>query len=161
MNELVNPLTDLEFFEGIAPQYLERLAAISETIEFPARQDIFRENEPAKNVYFVISGKISLAVCTPNAGCRQLMEVGPGELIGWSPLVGRALLSDTARTLTRAVVVAIDGRRILKLCAEDPQFGFDFMHRAAKTLASRLNATRIQLLEIGGRHFPKVQLESD
>ena len=89
------------------------------------------------------------------------MEVGPGELIGWSPLVGRALLSDTARTLTPAVAVAIDGQRMLKLCAEDPQLGFDFMHRAAKTLASRLSATRLQLLEIGGPRFPKVQLESD
>lgn len=161
MNDLTNPLTELEFFRGIAQEHLQRVAAISRTVEFPAQHDIFREDEPAQDVFFVISGRVSLAVCTPHRGCRQLMEVGPGELIGWSPLVGRALLSDTAHTLSPTVAIAIDGQRILKLCAEDPQFGFDFMHRAAQTLALRLNATRLQLLEIGGAHFPRVQLESD
>ncbi|HTQ40050.1 MAG TPA: Crp/Fnr family transcriptional regulator [Pirellulales bacterium] len=161
MTDLVNPLRGIEFFHDIAQEHLQRITAISKIVEFPAQYDIFHENEPAKDIYFVISGRVSLAVNTTHAGCRQLMEVGPGELIGWSPLVGRALLSDTARTLTPTVAVALDGGRILKLCAEDPQFGFEFMQRAAQTLASRLNATRLQLLELGGLRLPKVQIESD
>ena len=161
MLDIVNPLRETEFFQGIAMEHLERVAAISKIVEFPAHHDIFHENEFARDIYFVISGRVSLAVCTPHAGCRQLMEVSRGELIGWSPLVGRPLLSDTARTLTPTVAVAIDGRRILKLCAEDPAFGFDFMHRAAQTLASRLSAIRLQLLQLGGPLLPRIQIESD
>lgn len=161
MIEILSPLRETEFFHGIAKEHLERVALISKIVEFPAHHDIFHENEFARDIYFVIRGRVSLAVCTPHAGCRQLMEVGPGELIGWSPLVGRPLLSDTARTLTPTVAVAIDGSRILKLCAEDPQFGFDFMHRVAHTMASRLSATRLQLLELGGQRLPRVQIESD
>jgi CRP-like cAMP-binding protein len=161
MTEIVNPLRETEFFRGIAQEHLERVAVISNIVEFPAQHDIFHENEFARDIYFVLSGRVSLAVCTPHAGCRQLMEVGPGELVGWSPLVGRPLLSDTARTLTPTVAVAIDGHRILQLCAEDPAFGFEFMHRAAQTLATRLSALRLQLLQVGGTQLPRVQIESD
>jgi CRP/FNR family transcriptional regulator, cyclic AMP receptor protein len=161
MPEILNPLHQIEFFHGIAKKHLERVAMISKVAEFPAQHDIFHENEFGRDIYFVISGRVSLAVCTPHAGCRQLMEVGPGELIGWSPLVGRPLLSDTARTLTPTTAITIDGQKILKLCAEDPEFGFDFMHRVAKTLSTRMSAIRLQLLQLGGPQLPRIQIESD
>ena len=161
MPEILNPLNKAEFFRGIAKKHLERVATISKIEEFPAHHDIFHENESARDIYFVINGRVSLAVCTPHAGCRQLMEVGPGELMGWSPLVGRPLLSDTARTLTPTTVITIDGQKILKLCAEDPEFGFEFMHRVAKTLSTRMSAIRLQLLQLGAPLLPRVQIESD
>ncbi len=161
MSDIVKMLRGVEFFHDIAEQYLERVAAISKVVEFPGRHDIFREFESAKEVYFIIDGRVSLVICTPPLGCRQLMEVGAGELIGWSPLVGRALLSDTARTLTPTTTVAMNGEQVLALCSQDPRFGFEFMHRAAQTLAARLNATRHQLVKMNGHMFPQVQLESD
>jgi CRP-like cAMP-binding protein len=161
MADIVHFLRTAEFFHDIGDEYLQRVAAISKIVDFPARQDIFRENEPAKDAYIIASGRVSLLISAPPVGCRQLMEVSEGELIGWSPLVGRSRLSDTARTLTPTKAVAMDGQRILALCREDPKFGFEFMHRAAQTLASRLSATRIQLLKMGGAHLPLVQMESD
>jgi CRP/FNR family transcriptional regulator, cyclic AMP receptor protein len=161
MQKLVDTLRGLEFFQGIADEHLQRVAAISKAVEFPARHDIFLEHEPAKEVYFITSGRVSLVICTSRSGCRQLMEVGKGELIGWSPLVGRSRLSDTAHTVTPIKAIAVDGEKILSLCAEDPQFGFAFMRRAAETLAARLTATRIQLLELSGGQLPQVQIESD
>ncbi len=161
MVDIKDTLRDIEFFHDINSRHLECVAAISKIVEFPAHFDIFREHDPADIVYFIISGRVSLAVCAPRVGCRQLVEVGSGELIGWSPLVGRARLSDSARTLAVTKAVAIDGSRILGLCEKDPEFGFEFMRRAAQTLASRLSATRLQLLESNGLNLPKVQLESD
>lgn len=161
MGDLVKTLRGVEFFFDIATEHLERVAAISKTVEFPAHHVIFREDEPAEDVFIIIDGRVSLAFCAPKFGCRQLMQVGTGELIGWSPLVGRLRLSDTAQTMTLTTAIAMDGQRILALCAEDPQFGFEFMHRAAQTLASRLNATRMQLFKMNGLLLPEVQIESD
>src|SRR5262245_33280471 len=97
MADIAHILRPVEFFHDIADEYLQRVAAISKIVEFPARQDIFHEHEPAKEIYFIISGRVSLVICAPPLGCRQLTEVSEGELIGWSPLVGRSRLSDTAR----------------------------------------------------------------
>jgi CRP/FNR family transcriptional regulator, cyclic AMP receptor protein len=161
MQDLAKTLRELEFFQGIAADHLDRLAAISRLVEFPAQHAIFHEDEPANDVYFITEGRVSLAICAPKVGCRQLMEVGKGELIGWSPLVGRMRLSDTAQTLTPAQAIAMDGERVLALCAENPRFGFEFMRRAAETLAERLNATRMQLFKMGGMLLPQVQIETD
>ena len=57
--------------------------------------------------------------------------------------------------------IAINGQEVLKLCKDDPEFGFEFMHRAARVLAERLAATRLQLLEMGGVRLPEVAIESD
>jgi hypothetical protein len=76
-------------------------------------------------------------------------------------LVGRIRLSDTAHTLTSTTALAVDGEMILSLCHEYPRFGFEFMHRAAQTLASRLDATRQQLFKMNGMLLPEVQIESD
>jgi len=160
-SDIMNMLRGVEFFQGIADADLQKVAEISKVVEFPARHDIFRENEPASDVYIVISGRVSLIICSPAVGCRQLMEVGDGELIGWSPLVGRALLSDTAQTITATKSIAMDGQRVLALCKQDPRFGVEFMHRAAQALASRLHAARIQLLKMSGRLLPEAQIESD
>ena len=154
-------LRRVNFLHDIADEHLERLAEISRTVEFAARKEVFRENEPAEDVFLVISGRVSLVTCAPKIGCRQLMEVGPGELFSWSPLVSRARLSDSAQTLVPTKAIAINGQEVLQLCKDNPEFGFEFMHRTARVLAERLAATRLQLLEMGGVRLPEVAIESD
>lgn len=154
-------LSGAEFFADMAEEHLQRLAEISRCAEYPAHVDIFHEDERAKDVYVIITGRVSLVICTPKVGCRQLMQVTNGEMIGWSPLVGRARLSDTAHTLEPTTAIVIDGDRILALCAEQPQFGFEFIYRVAKVLAERLRATRMQLLDICGVSLPSYHTETD
>ncbi|REJ88508.1 MAG: Crp/Fnr family transcriptional regulator [Planctomycetota bacterium] len=154
-------LRRLEFFHDIAEDDLSRLAEIAREVEFPADSEMFHEYDTARDVFAVVSGKVSIAVFTPKFGWRQLVEVGDGELIGWSPLVGRDRLFDTARAITPTKALAFDGRKLLDLCRENPAFGFEFMHRAAKVLAQRLGATHSQLREITGVKLPSEQLESD
>lgn len=161
-NQIVlDTLRGIEFFRDIADDRLELFAAIAEPVEFPPHDVIFREQEEAKYVYLIVSGQVSLICCDPDVGCRQLMMVSDGELIGWSPLVGRKLLSDTARTVTATKAFAIDGGQVLALCRKDPEFGFEFMRRVAQVLAERLFATRFQHLRMSGHQLPDVQIESD
>jgi len=158
---IVESLRGVDFFHDIADEYLVKLAEIARPVEYPAHSEMFHEHDRAKDMYVIISGKVSLAICGPNVGCRQLMQVGAGELVGWSPLVGRPRLSDTAHTLKPTKALAIDGEQALALCREDPRFGFEFMHRVAIALAQRLSATRLKLLELSGLQLPDVQIESD
>ena len=159
--KVVDELRGVEFLHEFPEEYLNHLADISRLVEFPARSTIFREKDEARDVYVVISGQVSLVICAPGVGCRELMKVGPGDLIGWSPLVGRSRLSDTAHAVTGVTAIAIPGEKLLGLCDEFPKFGFDFIHRAAKVLASRLSATRLQMLKMTGHALPEIQIESD
>jgi CRP-like cAMP-binding protein len=158
---IVQALREIELFRGIDDPHLERLAALARYVEFPANVNIFKEHDSAKDVYVLISGQVSLVICEPTVGCRQLTQVSDGDLIGWAPLVGNARLSDTAHTLTPTKLLAINGEQALELCRQDPKFGFEFMHRVAITMAQRLGATRLQLLNLSGLQLPDVQIESD
>jgi len=44
--------------------------------------------------------------------------------------------------------LAFDGGDLLAACKNDPQFGFVFMHRLLGVVAERLQATRLQLLDM-------------
>ena len=158
---LEKTLCDIEFFKGIPEQHLERLAAIARSVEFPPQSIIFREQEHANVAYVIVSGEVALINCIPEVGCRVLMSLSNGDLFGWSPIVGRQLLSDTAQSLTTTTALAFDGEQLLAICREDPEFGVEFMHRIAKVIAERLSATRMQLLKTGADQLPEVQIESD
>ncbi len=158
---LSESLQGSEFFRGFDDEHLMRLSEICERQEFPARSTVFEEFERARKVYIILSGEISLAICEVDQVCRQIAVVRAGDLMGWSPLVGRNRLYDTARALTPVLALVFDGDALMEFCAKNPSFGFRFMHRVACTLAERLSGTRMQLLEMGGIHLPEFPLESD
>ncbi|MGE3779541.1 MAG: Crp/Fnr family transcriptional regulator [Pirellulaceae bacterium] len=157
----VGTLRKIEFLRDVADDDLEALARIAKTLDYPARAVIFQENEYAKDVFLVVKGHVSLVICEPDVGCRQITEVHDGELLGWSPLVERVLLSATAHTVLPTTILAFDGDQLLTLCAERPKLGFQFMHRTAQVLAQRLNATRMELFKKCGWDLPKVVMETD
>lgn len=154
-------LRQVDFFRDITDEHLKLLAQIAQLVEFPADSVMFRQREPAKDIYVIASGKVSLGIFEPGLGGRQLMEIGPGDFVGWSPLVGRSQLSDTAYTLSPVTAIAIDAERALDLCKFDPEFGFKFMHGVAEVLAERLAAMRLLLIKKCGSDLPGINLESD
>lgn len=157
----IDKMRQLDFFRDYSEEHLAKLAAISQVAQFHARQQIFHEHDPAKNVYLIVRGKVSLVICSPKVGCRQIGEASEGELIGWSPLLGRPLLSDTATTTTDVEAIVLDGAALLNVCNEDHDLGYQFMCRVASVLAERLGATRAQLFNSCGEILPPVRLESD
>jgi CRP-like cAMP-binding protein len=158
---ILEALRSSVFFSDCADDHLKRLADICHLEEFPAQTIVFEEYEPAREVYVILSGEISLAICEPEDSCKQIAVVHAGDLMGWSSLVGRARLYDTARALSPVKALAFDGDALMKFCAANPTFGFQFMHRVACTLAERLSGTRLQLLEMSGVHLPEFPMESD
>jgi len=149
------------FFSDVSADDLKKLAELCLTVEFPAQKKIFEEFALAREVNVIVSGEISLAICEPEVSRKQISVVRAGDLMGWSPLVGRARLYDTARTMTPVKALAFDGNELMKFCAANPSFGFKFMHLVACTLAERLSSTRLQLLELSGAYLPEFQMDTD
>lgn len=156
-------LRESKFFENLLNGHAEELAKLSRLVELPAHTKMFEQYEEAKDVYIILSGQVSLVICEPKETCRQIAVLGEGDLVGWSPIVGRRRLSDTAVTLTATRALVFDGADLMKFASKHPEFGFEFMRVVASTLAERLGASQLQLLEMCGIHFPtfEFQPESD
>ena len=58
--------------------------------------------------------------------------------------------------VTATTVVSINATPILELCQQDTCFGFLFMQRTAEALAARLNAVRVQLLDLCNDDLPVI-----
>jgi len=155
MSQTLEALEQLQVLEGIGAEHLKKLADIADYVDLPAGATIFREGDPATDVYLIVEGSVLLEICAPGVGCRRILTVGDGELLGWSPVLENERLTATARTLVETRAVKINGRQILAQCEHDPRFGYEFMKRAALALAKRLSATRLQLLNVYGDEMPQ------
>jgi CRP/FNR family cyclic AMP-dependent transcriptional regulator len=143
----IEKLESLTFCKGMSKQDLQRLISLGEVKSYPAGAYLFREGLHSDQVYLLGQGKVALEMSLPDAGPVRLQTVGPGELLGWSPLLGLGYMTASAVTLEPCRVLALDTKRVLALVDEDPRFGVDLMRRLARTLVRRLEATRQQVLE--------------
>jgi len=152
-------LKGLRFLQDIPDAYLQELAPLAELKDLPTHTVVFREGQTSASIYLVVEGSIAVEVCIPGRGCTPVVTVGAGELLGWSPILGSGVMTGTARVLTPARVVVMNAAQILALCEHNPRFGLEFMRRTARALAVRLNAARLQLLDVYRQELPFVPVE--
>jgi CRP/FNR family cyclic AMP-dependent transcriptional regulator len=147
---LVETLRQITFLQGIADELLGQIAAVAQLEVFSAGHVIFREGSPATDTFLIASGDVSLEICSAGTGCRRVLTVSQGELLGWSPLLEQCRLTATARALTPVTIVRIPAGPALALCEGDPRLGYELMRRTAMSVAKRLSAARLQLLNVYG-----------
>lgn len=157
-------LRTIHFLRDLPDELIEPLADIAKIVECSPGTVIFRQGDAAATLYLIVQGNVSLEICAPGVGCKRILTVGQGDLLGWSPVLEHSRMTATARTISEAEMVALSGPQVLALCEQNPQLGYEFMKRAARALAKRLNATRLQLLDVYGAQMPGATdhgLESD
>jgi CRP/FNR family transcriptional regulator, cyclic AMP receptor protein len=143
----LHTLEKLGFFEGLPPEYLKPLVGVAKVIEVKAGEIIFNEGQNSPNIYSLIEGKVALETWVAGRGATIIQTVGPGKLLGWTPLLTQGLMTATARAVEPSRLVAINAIQAQEACAQNPKLGMEIMRRTALALAKRLNATRMHLLE--------------
>jgi hydrogenase maturation protease len=141
-------LKSLAFLAAATDAELQALLPSVQKEHYPAGTMLFREGDQLNRVFIVADGRVALEVLGPDHRPRRFQTLSRGELLGWSPLLGSAPMTASARALTDVTVAAIDARGLLALCDNDPRFGYHFMKRTVAALAARLQATRLQLLDV-------------
>jgi CRP-like cAMP-binding protein len=152
--QILEILRGLRFLHGVGDEVLSTIASVAELRELPAGTVIFREGQSDSHIYLVVSGGVGLEIRLTGKDAKRIQTVGPGELLGWSPILGQITMTATARAVGVTKVVAVDGTQLKTLCEHNPKFGYEFMKRTALALATRLGATRLQLLDVYGQQMP-------
>lgn len=158
-DDLIDSLWGIRFLHDIGPIRLEQIARISRIRDFDEGELVFRQGDAAQYLYLVVYGNVSLEICATGSGCKQILTLGPGELLGWSSVLELTSYTARARALQATRLVEINVAQLLTICSHDPQFGYELMHRTALALAKRLSATRMQLLNVYGDQLPVVAQE--
>jgi CRP-like cAMP-binding protein len=153
---LMTALRRVQFLNSLSEELLHRLIFLSRIVSFPSGSLVFRQGAEAKSLYLIVEGSVALEICAAGVGCKRILTVNDGELLGWSPALGEPRMTATARALTDVVAVELDGEECVSMCENEPRLGYEFMKRTAKALAKRLNATRLQLLNVYSDSLPQV-----
>lgn len=141
-------LSEHPFFKGIEPQRLQFIASCASNVRFEPGEFLFREGEDANNFYVIRGGKVSIEVFSPKRGAITIQTVTEGDVLGWSWLFPpyRWHFDAKAVELTRAI--SLDGKCLRNKCEVDHDLGYDLMKRFSEVMIQRLQATRLQLLDL-------------
>jgi CRP/FNR family transcriptional regulator, cyclic AMP receptor protein len=148
MENLEPLLAEHPFLQDLAPAHIAIITGCARNVRFEQGQFLFREGEQANHFFIVRHGKVALEVEAPPRGSVTIQTVGDGEILGWSWLIPpyRWRFSAQARELTRAI--ALDGLCLREKCERDHDLGYELLKRFADVVGQRLDATRIQLLDV-------------
>lgn len=140
------------FFADLGQAYLEIIAGCAKNVTFRRGETIFREGQPADWFYLIREGRVAIDLSVPNRGKVTIQTLEPGEVLGWGWLFPpyKWAFGATAAEATHAI--AMDGVCLRRKCDADPKMGYELMKRFAHVIMDRLQATRVQLLDMYGQH---------
>ena len=139
-----------KFFAGLDSEYLTLLTGCASNVVFAADSFLFREGEPAETFYLIREGKVALEIAAPGRGALVVQTLGPGDVAGFSWLFDPHRWEFDGRAVERVLAVQMDGACLRGKCDADPRLGYELMQRFAGLMTSRLQATRLQLLDVYG-----------
>jgi CRP-like cAMP-binding protein len=142
------------FVADLEPAHVETLAALARRVAFEKNEIVFREGDETSDFYLIVSGMVSLEMAAADHTFR-VQTVQEGHEFGWSALLMGSGKYFQARALDHVDTLAFNGPALLEVCKANPQFGFVFMQRLLGVVAERLQATRLQLVDM---HSPMAKL---
>ena len=148
METLQKILADHPFAQGLEERQAALLTGCAANVHFDARQVIFREGEEANQFYLVREGKLAVELFAAERGAITILTVGAGEVLGWSWLVPPYRWKFDARALEPTRAIALDGKCLRTKAEQDHDLGYELLKRVAHIMEERLQATRLQLLNV-------------
>jgi len=137
------------FFADLDPEYLALIAGCARNVVFRDNTFLFREGSTADTFYLVREGAVALEIAAPSR-VITVQTLGTGEMVGFSWLMGPHNWEFDGRAVGRVHAIEMDGACLRAKCDADPRLGYDLMRRFANLATRRLQATRLQILDVYG-----------
>ena len=150
MEDLKRILTEHPFTNGLSPEHIKLLVGCASNVVFKAGEFIFHEDDDADSFYFIRHGKAVIESYTPQGGPIAIQTRGAGEVMGWSWMVPPYKWHFDARAMEDIRAITLDGKCLREKCEQDHDLGYELMKKFSVLIAQRLEATRLQLMDIYG-----------
>ncbi len=139
------------FFAGMKDEYTNLIAGCAKNVRFEAGQFVFHEGEPADQFYLLRSGRVALQISAPER-VLTIQTVGESEIVGASWLVPPYRWGMDAKALELTRAISMDAACLRGKCEDDHSLGYELMKRFMPILIQRLQASRLQILDVYGAH---------
>jgi len=148
MDDLARVLAAHPFFADLPPAHLALLVGCATNTRLPAGAFLCRTGEEADRFYLLRAGKVALEILPPGCEPVVVQTLRDGEILGWSWLVPPHQWSFDAVAVEETRAIVLDGACLRGKCEADHDLGYELLRRFAIVIAERLEATRLQLLDV-------------
>ena len=148
MQTLQGIVSEHPFFVDLPAQHIETVVGCVSNVRFEAGHVIFREGDEANHFYLVREGKVALRIHSERRGPLTILTLGEGEILGWSWLFPPYRWKFSARAIEETRAFAVDGKCLREKSERDHALGYALLKRFARVVEERLEATRLQLLNV-------------
>jgi CRP-like cAMP-binding protein len=153
---IVAALNSTWFASGLEPETQTRLASIARTFHAEPGEVLFQEGEPSTTFGVVVRGRIALRTLVPERGDITILTIEPGDIFGWSTLVPPYRSTSTGVAIEPLEAIVFDNAGLKSAIRSDVNLAAALYPRIIVAVARRLNATRLQLLDL----FAKEEVRS-
>jgi CRP-like cAMP-binding protein len=150
MQTLEDLIAQAPIFAGLTPRQLELIAGCGANEHAAAGAYLFREGEAAERFFLIREGAVALEVDAPARGALVIETLQAGEVTGLSWLFEPYRWQFDARVIQPARLVGFDALCLRGKADADHELGYQLMRRFAAAAIGRLQATRLQLLDVYG-----------
>jgi CRP-like cAMP-binding protein len=151
MKNLIVELIEHPFFEGLPDDLFKTLAVCAIQEKFAANQIIYHEGDPADHFFLVQKGKVAIEIFAAQRGSLIVQTVSAGEVLGWSWLFPPYRRRFDACTLEVTEAIGMNAGYLREKAEQDHRLGYELFKRFSKVVVTRLQATRLQLIDLYGR----------
>jgi len=125
-----------DFIMGMGKEFALEAVEISEKLTLDEGETLFNAGDAANHFYVLVKGRVELSL--GKSGPVVYTARHPGEVIGWSSLVGRSDFSASAQCRESAKVLKFDRTSFLTLLEKNPANEALLYRRLAEMLGNRL-----------------------
>ena len=135
------------FSLGLTPEHCATLASLGTRAEYPKDALIFAEGDERHEFFLLIKGRVALEMMAQGKPLR-VHTLEAGDELGWSSVLSGRGKFYQARALEPVETIKFDGYVLLEKCRADNSFGYKIMHRLVGVVSERLQAARMQVLDM-------------
>jgi CRP-like cAMP-binding protein len=150
MKNLEQVLAEHPLFAGLGDDLHTLLAGCGRNVHFAADDYLFHTGEPADHCYLLRAGRVALELVSTGGQRLVIDTVEAGNVVGLSWLVPPYRWYLDARAVEPTSAIALDAACLRAKCDAEPRVGYQLLQRIAQQMYSRMQASRLRLLDVYG-----------
>lgn len=139
------------FLLGLGAGERRRLSELARPLVVEPGSVLLREGGETSELGIVRTGRVALRLAVPMRGLLTILTVEPGDIFGWSALIAPYRSTSTAIAVEPTTGVVFPARALREALADDEELAAALYPRVLRSVARRLEATRLQLLDVFGQ----------